>query len=167
VLMSLVYDDLHALAAAYLRNERANHTLQPTALVNEAYLRLIGRDDLGQAGRDRFIRIAAQAMRRVLVDHARRRKMVKRGGGVWQRVTLDGEPAPQACDVVDLVALNDSLERLAEQDPKMGEVVELRFFGGLSVEEVARVLGVSDRTIGKYWLFARGWLARELGGTAS
>ena len=163
-LLPLVYDELHALAEGYLRGERAEHTLQPTALVNEAYLRLVDHDDVDETNRERFIRIAARAMRRVLIDHARRRKMTKRGGGGWKRVTLDGAVAPPDCEVVDLVALNDSLERLAEKDQRMSEVVELRFFGGLTITQTARVLGVSDRTVDKDWYTARLWLARELGG---
>jgi RNA polymerase sigma factor (TIGR02999 family) len=163
-LRSLVYDELHALAAKYLHRERAGHTLQPTALVNEAYLKLVNRQDIEDADRERFLRIAARAMRRVLVDHARRRDMVKRGGGEWARVTLDGAVAPSGCEVVDLVALSDAMDRLAEQKQRLSEVVELRFFGGLTVAETARVLGVSNTTIDNDWYVARAWLARELGG---
>ncbi len=167
-LLPLVYDELHAMAEGYLRNERAGHTLQPTALVNEAYLRLVDRDDVGEGDRERFLRIAAQAMRRVLVDHARGRQAAKRGGGsgVWERVTLDEAVAPSGCETVDLVALNDAMDRLAEKKARLSEVVELRFFGGLSIDETARVLGVSDTTVDNDWFVARAWLARELGGAA-
>ncbi len=167
-LLPLVYDELHALAEAYLRRERPGHTLQPTALVNEAYLRLVDRDDVGEGDRERFLRIAAQAMRRVLVDHARGRQAAKRGGGSggWERVTLDEAVAPSGCETVDLVALNDAMDRLAEKKARLSEVVELRFFGGLSIDETARVLGVSDTTVDNDWFVARAWLARELGGAA-
>ena len=167
-LLPLVYDELHALAEAYLRHERTGHTLQPTALVNEAYLRLVDRDDVGEGDRERFLRIAAQAMRRVLVDHARGRQAAKRGGGsgAWEKVTLDEAVAPSGCETVDLVALNDAMDRLAEKKARLSEVVELRFFGGLSIDETARVLGVSDTTVDNDWFVARAWLARELGGAA-
>ena len=163
-LLSLVYDELHALAVKYLRRERAGHTLQPTALVNEAFLKLVNRQDIEDADRERFLKIAARAMRRVLVDHARRRDKVKRGGGQWTRVTLDVAVAPSGCKVVDLVSLNDAMDRLAEKKQRLSEVVELRFFGGLTVDETARVLGVSATTIDNDWFVARAWLARELGG---
>jgi RNA polymerase sigma factor (TIGR02999 family) len=163
-LLPLVYDELHAVAQRCLRRERRDHTLQPTALVNEAYLRLVDRDDVAEADRERFMPIAAQAMRRVLVDHARRRNRAKRGGGIWQRVTLGGAVAPAGHDVVDLVALDDALKRLADQDSRLSQVVELRFFGGLSIDQTARVLGVSDRTVDNDWYVARAWLARELDG---
>ena len=163
-LLDMLYDELHGLAEGYLRRERSGHTLQPTALVNEAYLKLVGRTDIAHADRERFLRIAAMAMRRVLVDHARRRAMPKRGGGVWKQVTLDRAVAPSGCDAVDLVALSEAMDRLAAKKPRLSEVVELRFFGGLTVAEAARVLGVSETTVNDDWLFARTWLARELGG---
>jgi RNA polymerase sigma factor (TIGR02999 family) len=163
-LLALVQDELRALAAGYLRRERAGHTLQPTALVNEAYLKLVNREDIADADRERFLRIAARAMRRVLVDHARRRDMVKRGGGDRARVTLHDAVAPPGRETVDLVALNDAMDRLAEKKTRLAEVVELRFFGGLTVAETARALGVSTTTIDNDWFVARAWLARELGG---
>lgn len=160
--MPLVYDELHGLARKYLATERQDHTLQPTALVNEAYLRLIDRRDVDEDDRRRFIRLAAQAMRRVLIDHARGRGVAKRGGGSWKRVTLDGLVAPDACERVDLIALDDALDRLGEKSERMREVVELRYFGGLSIDETAAALGVSDRTVDNDWYVARTWLLREL-----
>ena len=159
-----VFDELRAIASSYLRNERDGHTLQPTALVNEAFLRLVGRNDMEGLDRDRFLRIAAQTMRRVLVDHARKRLAVKRGEGKRTHITLDQEFGPVGLEVIDLVALDDAMERLAQKSPRMVEVVELRFFGGVTIAEIARAMGVSTTTIDNDWFVARAWLARELGG---
>lgn len=158
-LLPLLYDELHAIAGRHMRGERADHTLQPTALVHEAFLRLTGVD-LAYDDRTHFIRAASQAMRRVLVDHARARLAAKRGGGL--RVTLDEALAPQDDRIVDLLVLDDALNRLAEAEPRWARVVELRFFGGLEVSEVANALGVSTATAKRDWQFARAWLARVL-----
>ena len=162
-LLPVVYQELRDLARRYLQQERLDHTLQPTALVHEAYLRLIDSTALAAGDRERFLALAAQAMRRVLVDHARQRKAAKRGGGLWKRVTLDDGALEHPHESLDVVILNDLLDRLTTMDPRMGQVVELRFFGGLSIDETARILGVSDRTVDNDWFVARAWLAREVG----
>lgn len=163
-LFPLVYGPLREIAARQLRGERAGHTLQPTALVNEAYLRLVRRDGAVVEDRAQFLAVAAQAIRRILVDHAREKGRLKRGGGRL-RVTLSEEVASDAPDL-DMVALDDALARLGEQHPENQQVVELRFFGGLSEKEVATVLGLSERTVRRRWTYARAWLFRELGGDA-
>ena len=159
-LLSLVYSELRRLAASYLRRERQGHTLQPTALVHEAYLRLIDQTQVRWQNRAHFFGVAAQMMRRILVDHARQQQAEKRGGE-FQKFSLDdmninldvsGERAS------NLVALDEALERLAALDPQKARVVELRFFGGLSVEETAEVLGVSAPTVKRQWRMAKAWL---------
>lgn len=156
-----VYQELHAVAGRYLSRERADHTLQPTALVNEAYARLLKHGGGQQLDRQRFVFAAARAMRCILVDHARRRNARKRGG-TNRPVRL--EPAILLYEQadVDLVELNDALERLQELDAQAAEIVELRFFGGMTIEEIATALGVSTRTVERGWRFARMWLFREL-----
>ena len=161
-LVAMVYGELRRLAAAALRRERPEHTLQPTALVHEAFMRLAGVDDTRWHDRDHFIAAAARAMRRVLVDHARTRNAVKRGDGE-SRVSLDGIDVPAAATSVDLVALDTTLERLAALDARQARIVELRFFAGLTVEETAALIGTSPRTVKREWQMARAWLARELG----
>jgi RNA polymerase sigma factor (TIGR02999 family) len=159
-LIPLVYRELRRRAGAYLRRERPGHTLQPTALVHEAYLRLVGQRKLAWKNRAQFLALAAQMMRRILVDHARRGKVGKRSGR-WMRVELDAAvPAPDADS--NVVALNDLLNRLAEFDLRKSRVVELRYFGGLSLNETARVLGVSPATVDREWRLARAWLRRRL-----
>ena len=160
-LMPLVYRDLRRRAGAYFRRERPGHTLQPTALVHEAYLRLVDQRQLAWKNRAQFLALAAQMMRRILVDHARRGKMGKRSGR-WMRVELDAAalPAPEAG--LNVVALHDLLNHLAEFDPRRSRVVELRYFGGLSLEETAHVLGVSPATVDREWRLARAWLRRQL-----
>jgi RNA polymerase sigma-70 factor, ECF subfamily len=160
-LLPLVYDEFRALARHYLGQERANHTLQPTALVHEAYLKLVDQTRVDWQGKSHFFAVAAQAMRRILVDHARSRQRDKRGGG-RARVALDEAVAlcPQKDE--DVIALDEALERLTTLDPRQAKVVELRFFGGMNVEEVAQALGVSKRTVEGDWTFARAWLAHEL-----
>ena len=158
-LLPLVYDELHAIAGRHMRGERPEHTLQPTALVHEAFLRLAGID-VSYEDRAHFIRAASQAMRRVLVDHARARNAAKRGGNL--RVTLDEALVPQDDRVVDLLVLDDALNRLASAEPRWARVVELRFFGGLEVAEVAAALGISTATAKRDWQFARAWLAKAL-----
>jgi RNA polymerase sigma-70 factor (ECF subfamily) len=160
-LMPLVYDELRALAAKHLRGERPNHTLQPTALVHEAYLRLIDQTRVHWQGRTHFFAIGAQIIRRILVDHARQRKRRKRGGGA-ARVTLDDAVALAPQRDEEILALDEALEKLAKLDPRQAQVVEMRFFGGLSVKEVAEQLKVSTRTVEGDWTMARAWLLREL-----
>jgi RNA polymerase sigma factor (TIGR02999 family) len=162
-LLPLVYDEFRALARHYLAQERANHTLQPTALVHEAYMKLVDQTRVDWQGRSHFFAVAAQAMRRILVDHARSRQRDKRGGG-RARVILDDDVALSPQKDEDVLALDESLQRLAKLDPRQAKVVELRFFGGMSVEEVAQALGVSKRTVEGDWTFARAWLSRELRG---
>ena len=158
-LITNVYDELRRLATFYLRRERADHTLQPTALVHEAYMRLAAQERVEWRNREHFLSVAATMMRRVLVDHARGHRRDKRWGGQKLRLTeVDG----CADEEVDLVALDEALRRLARRHPQKSRIVELRFFGGLSVEETASILNVSDSTVARDWKFARAWLAREL-----
>ncbi len=154
-----VYAELHRLAGHYLAGERRGHTLQATALVNEAWMRL---RDRAAVDREHFLALAAQAMRRVLVDHARKRDRVRRGGGEWKRVTLDEPLVNGGARELDLVELDDLLQRLEQHDARAVKVVELRFFGGLTIEETATHLGVSTGTVDNDWYAARLWLGREL-----
>lgn len=161
-LMPLVYEELRRLAEHYLGRERGNHTLQPTALVHEAYLRLAGIRDLQLNNRAHFYGAAAQVMRRVLVDHARQRSALKRGGLDHQVVSLD-EAIDAAVDVrLDLIALDEALDVLERSAPDQARVVELRYFGGLSVEETAEYLNVAPATVHRRWAYARAWLYRRL-----
>jgi RNA polymerase sigma factor (TIGR02999 family) len=160
-LFVLVYEELRRRAASQLRRERRDHTLRPTALVHEAYLRLIGQDRAQWQGRSQFFAIASEMMRRVLVDHARERKAVKRGGAAI-RVALEEDVAATDAREVDLIALDTALDELADLDPRQGRVVELRFFGGLGTAEIADVLDVSRATVDRDWRFARTWLYRRL-----
>ena len=160
-LMPLVYDELRALAEKQLRSENAGHTLQPTALVHEVFMRLVEQSKVNWKGRAHFLAVSAQAMRRILVDHARTRGRAKRGGD-WRRVILDEKLAPPKLREVDSVALNDALEALATLDEQQARIVELRFFGGMSVAEVAHVLGVSKRKIEGDWTHAKAWLRAVL-----
>jgi RNA polymerase sigma factor (TIGR02999 family) len=166
-LVPLVYDELHTLASRYLSRERRDHTLQTTALVNEAYLRLVGRDAPWQ-NRAHFFGVAAQVMRRILVDHARRDGRAKRGGGVPHLVLDDVDPpsASAPVDPIDAYALDQALTRLEAFDPNQGRIVELRYFGGLTIEETALVMRVSTATVKRDWAVARAWLYRELTGGA-
>jgi RNA polymerase sigma factor (TIGR02999 family) len=162
-LMPLVYDELRRLARDHLRRERPDHTLQPTALVNEVYLRLIDQRRVSWQTRAQFFGLAAQLMRHVLVDHARSRAAAKRGGLI-QKLSLDEAwMAPEEV-AVELVALDEALVRLAVIDGRKSRVVEMRFFAGLSVEETAAALGVSDKTVMRDWRIAKMWLHRELSG---
>lgn len=159
-LMPLVYEELRRLADGYLRRERRNHTLQPTALVHEAFIRLTGQE-LHLENRAHFFGVAAQVMRCILVDHARARATAKRGGDA-QRLALEeaiDAPAPRE---VDLIALDDALNSLSRFDPQQARIVELRYFGGLTIEEVAQVTGVSPATVKREWNLARAWLHREI-----
>lgn len=160
-LIPLVYDALHKIAANYLRRERDSHTLQTTSLVHEAYLKLVDQNRVQWQNRAHFFAIAAQAMRRILIHHARKVAAQKRGGGL-KKVTLDDGSSPSLDQNENLIALDDALKRLAEIDPQQSEVVELRYFGGLTVEETAEVLKISPRTVKREWAMARAWLYNEL-----
>jgi RNA polymerase sigma factor (TIGR02999 family) len=159
--MLLVYDELHALARRYMKRERREHTLQTTALVNEAYLKLVGRQNTDWQNRAHFFGVAAQVMRHLLIDHARSRRYGRRGGSTV-RITLDENVAASPGESVDLLALNEALERLDAIDERKRRIVELRYFSGMSVEETAEVLGVSVITVKREWLKAKAWLYREL-----
>jgi RNA polymerase sigma factor (TIGR02999 family) len=162
-LLPLVYQELRRLAASYLRRERPGQTLQPTALVNEAYLRLLkDRPDRWQ-NRAHFCAIAAHSMRQILIERARARGARKRGGE-RVRVTLDEGLVAGADRAIDLVALDEALERLALLDPEQARLIELRFFGGLTIEETAEAMAISPATVKRHWTIARAWLARELEG---
>ena len=173
-LLPFVYEELRAMAAAYLRNERADHTLQPTALVHEAYLKLVDQTRVQWQGRNHFLAVAAIAMRRILVNHAKARGRLKRGGAGGQEGTPRGEthrrvPLDSALDScedrsIDIVALDEALARLARLDPEQERMVELRFFGGLSVDETAQVMNVSARTVHREWALAKAWLRDQLDG---
>jgi len=165
-LLPVVYDELRRLAESQLQHERGDHTLQATALVHEAYMRLIGQQNIVWQNRAHFMAIAAQAIRRILVDHARSRGSAKRGGG-RARISLDSQLVYDDTQATDLIALDESLRRLGEQYPDKARVVELRFFGGLTIEDAAEVLGVTTRTIERHWQFARAWLFREIVGDGS
>ena len=156
-----LYDDLRAMAADLMRRERNDHTYQPTALVHEAYLRFAGDRRFEDIDRQVILRNAARVMREVLVDHARRKKALKRGGA-FERSPLDTGCLAYEENVVDLLAVDEALGRLGRLDPEAAGIVELRFFGGLTEQEVADVLGVSPRTVRRGWRAARIWLAREL-----
>ena len=160
-LLQILYAELHGIAERHMRGERRNHTLQPTALLHEAVLKLLGRTRLEFDDRNHFLRSASQAMRRVLVDHARARNALKRGGGL--AVTLDESVEGRGADVVDMLVLDQALDRLAAAEPRWAHVVELRFFAGLEIAEVAEVLAISPATVKRDWQFARAWLSRELG----
>jgi RNA polymerase sigma factor (TIGR02999 family) len=160
-LVPLVYQELRALAQRYMRHERSDHTLQATALVNEAYVRLIDVNRIQWQNRAHFLAVAAQTMRRILVEFARHRRRQKRGGDVV-RVTIDDALEVAQDKEPDLVALSDALSALATFDPRMSQAVELRFFGGLTVQEAADVLKVSPETVMRDWKTAKAWLFREL-----
>lgn len=162
-LLELVYDELRRVAGAQLRAERRDHTLQPTALVNEAYLRIVDQTRVQWQNRAHFFAVSARLMRRILVDHARRTTAAKRGGGVSPVRIESIEPGVSAGDV-DLVDLDLALDRLAERDERLASVVELRYFAGLSVEETAESLAISPATVKREWATARAWLHRELDG---
>jgi RNA polymerase sigma factor (TIGR02999 family) len=160
-LIPLVYDELRRVARRYLRHERPDHTLQSAALVHEAYLRLVHQESPEWQNRTHFFGVAAQLMRHILVDHARNRLAAKRGAGIT-RLTLDPQIALPQKQEVDLVALDDALQKLATLDPQQCRIVELRFFGGLSIEETAIVLSISAATVSRDWTTSRAWLQREI-----
>jgi len=161
-LMPLVYGELRRLAAAYLRRERSNHTLQSTALVHEAFLRMVHQQDVQWRNRAHFYGIAAQMIRRILVDYARGQHAEKRGAGAVKLVLDEALAVPQQSPDVDLLSLNDALDRLTELDERQSRVVELRFFAGLSIEETAEVMHLSPASIKREWQTARAWLFREM-----
>jgi RNA polymerase sigma factor (TIGR02999 family) len=166
-LMPLVYSELRRLARNYLRRERQNHTLQPTALVNEAYLKLVDQRNARWQNRSQFYGVAAQLMRRILVDHARQHQAAKRGGSDQQRLSITsagqlGAKQLASEPTLDLLALNEALEELTNIDPQQGRIVELKFFGGLSIDETAEVLGIGHATVERDWKMARAWLRRKL-----
>lgn len=161
-LLPLVYEELHALAGHYMRHERKGHTLQTTALLHEAYIHLGGGKEMSWESKAHFLRVASQAMRRVLVDHARRRRSDKREGG-RQREPLKEDVAVYLDEPpTSLLDLDEELSRLSEIDPQTGHVFELRFFGGLTTEEAAHVMGISNRTVVREWKAARAWLAQKI-----
>lgn len=163
-LLPLVYEELRRLASKHLARERSGHTLQTTALVHEAWLKLIGEEQRNYADRNHFLAIAAMAMRRVLMKHAAKKNALKRGGDRQREDTAVLESvAVFETRAQDLLALDESLKRLEELDPQMAKVVELRFFGGLKVSEAAVVLGVSERTVERHWRLARAWLRDDMG----
>jgi RNA polymerase sigma-70 factor, ECF subfamily len=161
-LVALMYDELRTLARAHLRRERVGHTLSTTALVNEAYLRLAGQGGVDGADRRRFFAVASATMRRLLIDHARRRRRLKRGGGLVDAPLEAAAALLSESEADELLALDDALERLAAVDPRGSAVVQHRFFGGLTLEETAEVLGVSTKTVQRDWLVARAWLRKEV-----
>ena len=163
-LFPLVYQELHRLAASYMHRERKDHTLQPTALINEAYLRL-AREDIDWQNREHFIGVAANVMRRVLVDHARAHKAAMRGGG-FVRVEMDDNVAVSEDKSEEVLMLDEALTRLQALNPRQARVVELRYFGGLSVEQVASILRVAPRSVKRDWALARIWLFKEIQGTS-
>jgi RNA polymerase sigma-70 factor (ECF subfamily) len=166
-LMPLVYSELRRLARNYLRKERPGHTLQPTALVNEAYLKLVDQKNAHWKNRAQFYGVAAQLMRRILVDHARQHQAAKRGGSDQQRLSITSAGQLGAKQVttepaIGLLALHEALEELAAFDPQQGRIVELKFFGGLSIEEIAEVIAIGHATVERDWKMARAWLRRKL-----
>jgi RNA polymerase sigma factor (TIGR02999 family) len=165
-LIPLVYGELHRLAAIYLQRERTAHTLQPTALVHEAYLRLIDQNRVQWRNRAHFLGVAAQVLRRVLADHARAKQTAKRGAGVIA-LSLNEERAAARTHDLDMVGLNDALNELERLDPQQSRIVELRFFAGVSIEETAKLLEISPATVKRDWALARAWLFRRLTGEAT
>jgi RNA polymerase sigma factor (TIGR02999 family) len=161
-LLPLVYDELRALAARYMRRERPEHTLQPTALVHEAYIRLIDISRIDWQGKTHFVAMAARQMRRVLVDHARAHRALKRGAA-RRTISLDENVAFTPGNVLDLLAFDEALDKLSRASPRQSRVAELRCFAGMSTRETAFILGVSERTARQDWMVARAWLLREIG----
>lgn len=165
-LYPLVYDELHRLARRYMSRERQDHTLQTTALINEAYVRLVDQKNVHWANRSHFFAISAQIMRRILIDHARRHAYAKRGGGA-QQVSLEEAAIVSRAAGLELLRLDEALKSLAQMDPRRSQVVELRYFGGLNNEEIAGVLNISENTVTRDWNMARAWLHRQLSESAA
>lgn len=163
-LYPLVYDELHRLARRYMSRERKGHTLQTTALIHEAYVRLVDQKNVQWANRSHFFAISAQIMRRILIDHARRHQYAKRGGGARQ-VSLEEAATVVPDHSEELLRLDEALKSLAEMDPRRSQVVELRYFGGLNNEEIAGVLHISENTVTRDWNMARAWLYQQLSGS--
>ena len=164
-LLPLVYDELRRLASQKMSNEKSSHTLQPTALVHEAFLRLVGNEDRQRwDGRGHFFAAAAESMRRILIENARRRNAIKRGGSLARQELHPDDAILDPEDAETLLSLDEALHRLAETDPQLAKMVELRYFTGLTIEETAKVLGVSPRTTKRNWAYARAWLRREMDG---
>jgi RNA polymerase sigma factor (TIGR02999 family) len=161
VLIPLVYQELRRIAQRQLRQERPDHTLQSTALVHEAYLRFMKQGPADIDNRGHFLAVASQLMRQILVDHARRHRAAKRGGGL--KLELNEAMSAQKASCVDLIALDNALNELARLDPQQSRIVEMRFFGGLSIEDTAEIIGVSPTTVKREWATARAWLRREVG----
>jgi RNA polymerase sigma factor (TIGR02999 family) len=167
-LMERVHGELRRLAAGYMRRERVGRTLQPTAVVNEAYMRLLPQRGVSWENRAHFFGIAAKMMRRVLVDHARRKRAIKRDAGPGEPVSVSMVPSPKReADQVDVLALNEALSALAELDPRQAEIVEMRFFAGLTVEEIAEVLEISPATVKREWSTAKMWLRLQMRGLST
>ena len=160
-LLPLVYDELRVIARSYLRQERSDHTLQPTGLVHEAYLRLINQQRVDWRNRAQFFGLAANMMRRILINHAETRRAQKRGGGI-EKLSIDEVVIEIGGDIVDLLALDQSLRRLEKFDKLKSDIVELKFFGGLTIAEIAEVTKTSTATVEREWAFARGWLYKAL-----
>ena len=160
-LLSLVYDELRKIAGQYLRKEKSDHTLQPTALVHEAYMKLIDISDISWQDRAHFFAVSANIMRHILVDHARAKLAEKRGGDA-QRISLEDADSLSSEPDVDLLAVDEALNELAEFDEQQSRIVELRFFGGLTIEETAHVAGISPATVKREWAMAKAWLHRKL-----
>ena len=165
-LYPLVYNELHRLARRYMSRERKGHTLQTTALINEAYVRLVDQKNVQWANRSHFFAISAQIMRRILIDHARRHAYAKRGGGA-QQVSLEEAATVTPDQSRELIRLDEALKTLAEMDARRSQVVELRYFGGLNNEEIAGVLKISENTVTRDWNMARAWLYQQLSETAA
>jgi RNA polymerase sigma-70 factor (ECF subfamily) len=159
--MALVYEEVRKVAAWHLRGERPDHTLQPTELVHEAYMKLVQRESRNWENRAHFIGVATQAIRRILVDHARAKQSDKRGGGAVRVTLAEGVALEQMVDI-DLLDLDQALTTLGEEEPIEQKIVEMRFFGGLTEDEISQVLGVGKRTVARHWAFAKAWLHREL-----
>ena len=165
-LAPLVYDEMRRLARGYLSRESPGHSFQPTDLVNETYLRLVDQKRVNWRGKTHFFAVGARMMRRILVDRARTKKRLKRGGD-WRRVTLTDSPDRRDLDVDELLELHDALEKLAMHDPRSAQIAEMRFFAGLTIREVATVLGISRSTVDADWAHARAWLKRRLSSSES
>lgn len=163
-LMELVYHDFRGLAASYLNGETRSNTLQPTAVVHEAFIKMVDQDQIDWRGRSHFFAVGATAMRQILVDHARRKAALKRGGS-RQRINLEDDLTISPQSDEDVLEIDDALQKLSVIDPHRAQIVELRFFGGLSNDEVAEVMGVSKRSIQKQWAGTRAWLRREIVGS--